>query len=315
MTQEVLRTYPLPIAQACGVVVRSPRPNEQLNAILRAAEVTARYLAALGIASFAARDEDDEETTPPDSFDAFRGALSYGHFLSVAQNAATLSCAHPLQNGLRHVFRNKRNPANRGLITLLDVRNGLGHDLLLDEAIAVLVLRGGHFDFLEGREPYAILQEVLDGVREMCSLPLTYTSEIGWRGERDEVDCLLLMGEGDPVPTTFRLGSERPFPPTHRLYVGVGDGLLSVHPKLLWDAERERATQGVFLVDRIEDDDAIQYRSVKAHAQPRAQPAADEIVPLLDGSETRPVYPFALEDGRQFVDVWGERPRGHRART
>lgn len=57
MLNHVLQTYPQPIAYAYGNVHRSRSKPEQLDQILRCAEVIARYLSALAIASFAARED------------------------------------------------------------------------------------------------------------------------------------------------------------------------------------------------------------------------------------------------------------------
>lgn len=62
MLNHVLNTYPQPIAHAYGNVYRAKSKPEQLDQIFRCAEVTTRYLSALAIASFAAREDD---TVPP----------------------------------------------------------------------------------------------------------------------------------------------------------------------------------------------------------------------------------------------------------
>ena len=52
--------YPLPIATACGRVLRARNPSERVNACLKAAEVLARYLAAVALTSFTSRSEKGE---------------------------------------------------------------------------------------------------------------------------------------------------------------------------------------------------------------------------------------------------------------
>src|SRR5262245_22581098 len=82
--------YPQPLAIACGRVTRSRSHAERLDACLRAAEVLARYIAAVALSSFAAREGGDSlNLTPLD------GNLSFGHFLSTAQQAANVEVPHP----------------------------------------------------------------------------------------------------------------------------------------------------------------------------------------------------------------------------
>ena len=51
MLTQVLQTYPQPIAYAYGNVYRTRSKPEQLDQILRCADVMTRYLSALAIAS------------------------------------------------------------------------------------------------------------------------------------------------------------------------------------------------------------------------------------------------------------------------
>ncbi|HEX8919841.1 MAG TPA: hypothetical protein VF766_00090, partial [Pyrinomonadaceae bacterium] len=47
--------YPQPVAFSCGRICRARHPQGRLEAILKAAEVITRYLAALAVSSFCAR--------------------------------------------------------------------------------------------------------------------------------------------------------------------------------------------------------------------------------------------------------------------
>ncbi|MBA3923404.1 MAG: hypothetical protein H0X31_17600, partial [Nostocaceae cyanobacterium] len=80
MLSQVQQTYPQPIAYAYANIHRARSQAEKLDQILRCAEVTTRYLCALAIASFAARQ--DETVPPPPALADFRGNLAFGHFLS-----------------------------------------------------------------------------------------------------------------------------------------------------------------------------------------------------------------------------------------
>ena len=51
--------YPQPVAIACGRVLRARSDSERLDACLRAGEVLARYITAVALSSFAAREGGD----------------------------------------------------------------------------------------------------------------------------------------------------------------------------------------------------------------------------------------------------------------
>ncbi|MBW4671584.1 MAG: hypothetical protein KME60_30200 [Cyanomargarita calcarea GSE-NOS-MK-12-04C] len=106
MLSQVQQTYPQPIAYAYASIHRARSQAEKLDQILRCAEVTTRYLCALAIASFAAR----ENTTfpPPDALTKFQGNLAFGHFLSVIQAISNLATPHPLQIQFSLCFQKKK---------------------------------------------------------------------------------------------------------------------------------------------------------------------------------------------------------------
>lgn len=155
MLTKVLQTYPQPIAYAYGKVYRTRSEVAQLDQILRCAEVTARYLSALAIASFAARD--DQGVPPPAAFSEFRGNLSFGHFLNVVQAVSGLTSRHPLQVRFSQSLRTKTSHAKGKLETLLELRNQLGHDPKgLSEVSATLILNT--------ENPLEKLEETLEGI-------------------------------------------------------------------------------------------------------------------------------------------------------
>src|SRR4051812_46141514 len=65
--EQGMLVYPQPLALACGRVLRARSPQEKLDAILKCAEMLARYLAAVAVSSFAARA--DEAVCPPGVFE------------------------------------------------------------------------------------------------------------------------------------------------------------------------------------------------------------------------------------------------------
>ncbi|MCJ8282526.1 MAG: hypothetical protein MJK14_22550 [Rivularia sp. ALOHA_DT_140] len=117
MLNEVLQTYPQPIAYAYGNIHRARSNAAKLDQILRCAEVTTRYLCALAIASFAARE--DETFLPPEAVSKFKGNLAFGHFLSVVQAISNVNTPHPLQNQFSQCFKNKKSQAKGKLEKLL----------------------------------------------------------------------------------------------------------------------------------------------------------------------------------------------------
>src|SRR5215510_4136916 len=96
--------YPQPIAIAAGQVLRSRSPQERVDACLKAGEVITRYVAALALTTFRARDaaaQIEERVIEP-----LAGPLSFGHFLGIIQRIAGLPSEHPLAHYLSP-FRKK----------------------------------------------------------------------------------------------------------------------------------------------------------------------------------------------------------------
>jgi hypothetical protein len=120
--------YPMPVAMACGRVLRARTPQEKIDASLRAGEILARYLAAVALSSFAARDGDKDM-----ALSALQGNLAYGHFLSLVQQVSKLNIAHPARPYIDAGFKPKKGSAlgvtDAALQALLELRNELGHQL------------------------------------------------------------------------------------------------------------------------------------------------------------------------------------------
>lgn len=186
--------YPQPVAVACGGVLRSRTPQERLDALLRAGEVLARYLAVVAAASFAAR---TEESAPPETPPQIDGALSFGHFVNLAQFAARSRVRHPLTDELGAGFRAEvgEGPTGDALLRLLQLRNDISHQLKhLSEVFAEQILTK--------RDPAGLLASALGGVERLLGYPLFVVEE--QRIEDDGVvvaRMLYLMGESaDPEP-------------------------------------------------------------------------------------------------------------------
>ena len=122
-----LSTMPQPIALSLGRIARGSSRPEGLEACLKAAEMLARYLAVISLASAAA-------TKPPDQdlpvVEGFEGNLAFGTFVLAIRQAIAVSWEHPLREQLRAAMRTtKRHKAMAGvrLDEFVQLRNDLGH--------------------------------------------------------------------------------------------------------------------------------------------------------------------------------------------
>ena len=119
--------YPQPVALSCGRIFRARTEHERLDAIVRSAEVLTRYVVALSVSSFCAREE--QEYAVPSALESLEGNLSFGDFLSVAKAVASVDVDHPLKNHLGPALKGKKGepgPANLALTSLLNLRNEEG---------------------------------------------------------------------------------------------------------------------------------------------------------------------------------------------
>ena len=151
-----------------------------------------------------------------------------------------------------------------------------------------------------------MLGDALDAVRPVCELPLFYLDSVEWASPAFRASGSLVMGEGEPTPQTFPVQSAPPFPETKRLYVGTYGGLLSVHPKLVWDYQAARSTRSVFLLHSV-GESALGYDAVVEGGEPHTPPAPDDLVGMLRGTVRQPAVALPLGDGRRLDEVWAER--------
>lgn len=292
LQHQFLNVYPQPIAYSYGNIYRARSNSETLDQILRCAEVVARYLSAIAIASFAARE--DINVSPPDAFKVFNENLSFGNYLSVIQSIAALKNIHPLAMAFSKSFRDKKSPAKGKLEELLNLRNTIGHDLIgLQEAAAT--------GYLENHLALDKLEQLLQGIEPLCSLPLFLIDTQKPIRKVMHVSRLLLMGEqSEPVPEQAAVTES--FMEDKCLYVGTQSGALLLHPMLVWGLERERATQSIYLLDKIHPD-KLTYKSLSAISDPNSLPIPDNLFRLLQG-EPIPLEPIKLLDGRSFAEAW-----------
>ena len=288
--------YPTPVAIACGRVLRARTAADRVNACLKAAEVLTRYLAAVGVASLAARDEDADA-----SLSELNGNLSFGHFLTLVQEVAKAEAKHPasplLAQGFKATRRNKetlRGKTDGALVSLLELRNDLGHELRnLDEAKAAVIEATG--------DPAALLVEALEGVEALLSKPLFVVEDQQWTREALVIRRLLLMGESsDPAPQLVKIrhdtgGVEKERAP----YLAINRSCLRLPPWLLWGIDHRRQNFTLLFLDAVEEGRA-RYCTLDGSKQQGV-----EIGELFPG-ERRSPDTLVLIDGRHLASEWTE---------
>ena len=272
-----------------------------MNASLKAAEVLARYLAAVAAASFATRTEEGAATLT-----ALQGNLSFGHFLTVVQEAAGVAFAHPAAPLLAQGFKSKRQnketirgKTDGALVALLELRNDLGHDLRnLDEAKAAA---------LEAfSDPRMALAAALDGSDTLLSKPLFVVEQQDWTVDGVIMRHLLLMGESaDPAPHRVKL-KEGGVEFLQEPYVAINETCLHLPPWLLWGIDQKRQNFSLLLLDGVEDS-KLRYCTVDGTEQHRESPDK-ELVRLNEfhAGTKRLARPVVLFDGRSLAREWSD---------
>lgn len=291
--------YPMPVAIACGRVLRARTATERVNACLKAAEVLTRYLAAVAVASFASRDDDTEA-----KLSELSGDLSFGHFLTTVQEVAGAKGNHPvaqlLAQGFKATRQNKksvRGMTDAALVALLELRNGDGHDLRnLDEAKA---------DWIEAQfSPVALLLKALDGVEALLSMPLFVVEKQDWTREAIHVRRLLLMGESsDPAPQSIKVGLETGGVETIRApYLAINKCCLQLPPWLLWGIDYGRKSFALLFLDSV-DPAKVRYCTLDGSEQLQDDGIAKSIRQTVTGVRRAPDT-VVLLDGRHLAREW-----------
>lgn len=242
---------PQPIALALGRVVRASGLAARLEATLKAAEVIARYLAVVGLASAAATRPSDEH---PLLIEDFRGDLSFGSFEKAARASYHTSWPHPLKDTFRECLRSARMRKAVGgerLEQLVQLRNDLGHALThLDEPRA----RAISTEY----SPITALAELLDGIKPVLRLPLLVVLNQEYRWGQVRARVAYYTGEGEPFPEDLVLANgvyEWECP-----YLCTESGLLPLFPGLPLFT-RPDGRFGLYVVDAIRES-GVRYKSV-----------------------------------------------------
>ena len=290
--------YPQPVAIACGRVLRGRSYSERLDACLRAAEVLARYIAAVALSSFAAREGGDGL-----NISALDGNLAFGHFLSAAQQVANIDVPHPVAPYLAAGFKPKKDQVTgntySALEALLNLRNEIGHELQAMTAPKAQSV-------LNERKPDVKLADALNGVDGLLMLPLFVIEEQQLVQRVIRARRLMLMGESaDPPPDEieFNEGVEALGVP----YVSINVALLRLPPILVWELVQQRANTRLLFLDKVSST-ASRYKTVEGDEIDGAPERSNEIATLCSGKK-RLCERVALRDGRHLAREWGERRR------
>lgn len=288
--------YAQPVALSCGRVLRARTAQETVDACLRAGEVLARYIAAITLSSYAARENGaDKELTP------LQGNLSFGHFLTIVQQIAAIPAVHPIANHIVAGFKARKGasagPTDASLISLLNVRNELGHDLnMLDAAKARAILAK--------KDLPKVLADALRGVEGLLNLPLFLVEDQQFTRKVFLARRLLLMGESnDPSPEEVNLatGVEELNSP----YLAVSQIVLKLPPALIWDLIEDKANFQLLFIDSV-DATGTTYRTIAADKKAGKAGTADELRRLCTSGK-QPAEAITLTGGWHLAREWTER--------
>jgi len=263
---------------------------------LRAGEILVRYIAAIAISSYAARDDDSAQALTP-----LEGNLSFGHFLTVVQQLAAIAVAHPATSYIAAGFKARKGtttgPTDASLILLLNLRNELGHDLdTLDAPKARAILAKSDLP--------KVLAEALHGVEGLLNLPLFVVEDQQFSKKVFRARRLLLMGESnDPAPEEVSLASG--VEELNSPYVAISQKLLRLPPALVWDLIEEKSNYQLLFIDSL-DGRKTKYKTIGADNKAGPSGAAEELRGLC-AAEKRAAEEVALTDGRHLAREWTER--------
>ncbi|MCB1057644.1 MAG: hypothetical protein KDD11_19255, partial [Acidobacteria bacterium] len=287
----------MPVAIACGRVLRARTSAQRVDACLKAAEVLTRYLAGIAVASFASRDAGGTST-----LSELSGNLSFGHFLTTVQEVAAAREQHPaaplLAQGFKTTKRNQetlRGKTDGALVAMLQLRNDLGHELrYLDEGKATAIE--------ESADPMAAVQDALQGVEELLSKPLFVVENQEWTPDAIVLRRLLLMGESaDPTPQTIKVDPTAGVGSTGTPYVAINKRCLRLPPWLLWGIDQGRQNFALLFLDAVEATTA-RYCTLDG-TKLQVDGASDSVRDICSGTRRSPEV-VVLLDGSNFARDW-----------
>ena len=295
--EEYSEVLPQPIAIAVSKILRVRSNQQEIDACLKAAEVTTRYLAILCMASFRAR---KCHTLEHERLLSLHGNLAWGHFLDVIQKVTAVKEDHPIKNHLspfrprKGDLKSGQGEAEKGLLDLLKLRNELGHNLAsLSDARASIITKD--------RKPLLTLVNVMNSLKAILSFPLILIEQQSLEKGQIIARTLWLMGDSpDPRPDEISLDSG--VNDTRVPYLAIGEELLSLFPVLLWDAIPSMEVYGLLLLDSI-GEKKIRFQSMYSDRTETNGERISSLNSLFDG-ETISSEIVHLKDGNTLSSYW-----------
>src|SRR5215813_8353146 len=290
--------FPQPVAIACGRILRARSHAAWLDACLRAGEVLARYVAAVTVSSFAARDGGDALRISP-----LEKNLAFGSFLSTAQQVANVEVPHPAAPYLAAGFRPKKRQSHGVTFTaiesILNLRNAFSHQL---QAMNENVARA----LLQQHKPDVQLVAAMEGLEGLLRLPLFIIEEQQLAQRVIRARRLLLMGESaDPAPDEIEFSGRDGVEDTGVPYVAINATVLKLSPLLAWGFIPQRADMRLLFLDKVNPPDTA-FKTVEGDEVAGAPGCAADVIALCAGGK-RPGEQVELRDGRHLAREWGER--------
>ena len=291
--EKILKTYPYPIAYRYRCIVQDQHDERYLlDQLLKCAEITDRYLAALTIASFAARE--DISVAPPVAFADFakQENLSWGHFGNIIRAVEKSSAYRPLRNEFSACLYSKRSEARDKLSALQKIRNSVSHNFDGFRNAS---------EILEREKPVQLLNDILEEIEPLCKLPLFRVENLPSRKKVDYARFYSLMGDqGNPIPEDEAVNESFL---EDQIYVGLPQGgALSLHPIFVWDPKRSQ-TGGLHVLDHIKDE--LGYTAVADASEAGRIPQLEELKSLLRGDSV-PFENINFINGTSFYQYWND---------
>jgi hypothetical protein len=281
---------PQPIAVACGRICRARGAQEELDTILRGAEVLTRYVSAVTVCSVSSR---PDATGAVPALEALQANLSFGKFLQAVQWAVKVECEHPLQHILQNIGTHV--DWDGPLIRLLELRNEFGHDLQsISQARAVTVLKG--------KNPAVDLIEALRVFAPLLELPLFVLEAQELQRKKVRARRLLLMGESsDPMPEEIEIKGALSL--LNAPYISINGSCLTLHPIMIWDVAPAVATYALYFIDKVEEH-TVAFQTLGRDEMRRELTDLDHVAELLRGDKTVDIEECTGADDRSFATEW-----------
>jgi len=296
--------YPQPVAMSCGRIIRAHTPESLLDAILKSGEILARYLATVSLASFSARTDQDSSLAISSSLS---GPMSFGTFLTIVQQAAKHQSLHPIRPYLQEGFPPKKTAGkektalakntNEALTSLLELRNGLGHDMA-----SITIAKAT--SLLTKFKQLAILAVALKGVDSLLRLPLFVIEQQHLTRGKLVGQRLVLMGEApDPSPDNIELATGLHW--DGEPYVAVGSDALILYPMLVWRISEATGNVRLFVFDTIQER-SVKYKAVEVSVYEGSIIESSDLHKILNGS-FRSLESACLACGLSLCADWDNR--------